>query len=66
MKREVLPPATHDFDFLWGSWRIENSRLRSRLTCSNEWEDFVAHGACRPILGGTGNVDDFVPIGESD
>lgn len=58
--------GVHGFDFLWGNWRIDNRRLRSRLTGSDDWEEFVAHGACRPILGGSGNVDDFVPFGESD
>lgn len=52
----------HGFDFLWGHWHIENRRLRERLTGSNAWETFAARGACRPILGGSGNVDDFVPV----
>jgi hypothetical protein len=60
------PPGAHDFDFLWGGWRIENRRLRSRLTGSNDWEEFTARGICRPILGGSGNVDDFVPLAGSD
>ena len=58
--------GAHGFDFLWGGWRIENKRLRSRLTGSDDWEEFVAHGTCRPILGGSGNVDDFVPADGSD
>jgi hypothetical protein len=56
------PQAAHDFDFLWGSWHIANRRLRSRLAGSNDWEEFTARGACRPILGGSGNIDDFVPL----
>jgi hypothetical protein len=62
MKNGDLPAGAHDFDFLWGSWHIENRRLRSRLTGSDDWEEFAARGACRPILGGSGNVDDFVPL----
>ncbi len=52
-----------DFDFLHGAWRIDNERLRSRLTGSDDWERFQAEGTCRPILGGLGNVDDFRPRG---
>ena len=52
-----------DFDFLHGSWRIDNERLRSRLTGSEEWERFEAEGTCTPILGGMGNIDAFRPCG---
>ena len=54
----------HDFDFLHGSWRIVNRRLVSRLTGSDEWDEFTASATCRPILGGIGNVDDFRPDGD--
>ncbi len=49
----------HGFDFLFGAWQIANRRLTSRLTGSIDWEEFPATGACRPILGGIGNVDSF-------
>ena len=55
--------GAHDFDFLFGSWRIANRRLTSRLTSSTEWEEFEAEGTCRPVLGGQGNIDDFRPVG---
>lgn len=66
MERQELHGRASDFDFLWGSWHIENKRLRSRLTGSTDWEGFAAQGTCRPILGGSGNVDDFVPMAGSD
>ncbi|MFN8676246.1 MAG: hypothetical protein U0Z70_07720 [Thermomicrobiales bacterium] len=66
METADQPQAAHDFDFLWGTWHIENRRLRSRLTGCTEWEVFAARGTCRPILGGSGNVDDFVPEAGSD
>lgn len=50
----------HDFDFLHGHWRIRNERLRDRLAGSTEWEIFGASQVCQPLLGGMGNVDDFV------
>ena len=53
--------GTHGFDFLFGTWRIENRRLVGRLIGSEEWETFIAYGTCRPILGGISNIDDFHP-----
>jgi hypothetical protein len=61
MELAALPTGARDFDFLHGSWRIANERLVSRLTGSDAWERFDADGACAPILGGIGNVDDFRP-----
>lgn len=50
----------HDFDFLHGQWRIRNERLKLRLSGSTDWEIFGATQVCQPLLGGMGNVDDFV------
>ncbi|MFC5592640.1 NIPSNAP family protein [Lysobacter niastensis] len=50
----------HDFDFLHGHWRIRNERLRERMAGAQDWEVFHATQVCRPLLGGLGNVDDFV------
>ncbi|HEY0505154.1 MAG TPA: NIPSNAP family protein [Lysobacter sp.] len=50
----------HDFDFLHGHWRIRNERLKERLAGSTDWEVFGATQVCQPLLGGLGNVDDFV------
>jgi hypothetical protein len=49
----------HDFDFLFGHWRIHNQRLKERLVGSADWEQFDAIGECSPILGGIGNIDSF-------
>jgi hypothetical protein len=49
----------HDFDFLHGRWRVQNERLRARLAGSSEWEVFVAHDECRPLLGDLGNLEEF-------
>lgn len=49
----------HDFDFLFGYWRIHNRRLAKRLQGNSEWIEFDASGAIRPLLGGAGNVDEF-------
>jgi hypothetical protein len=53
--------ASHDFDFWFGRWHIENERLLKRLEACTEWETFAAVGEAKPILGGIGNIDDFVP-----
>jgi hypothetical protein len=53
--------ASHDFDFWFGRWHIENQRLLKRLQGCDEWETFAATGEAKPILGGMGNIDDFVP-----
>jgi len=50
----------HDFDFYFGRWHIRNERLRQRLVGCDDWEIFEATQQCRPILGGLGNIDDFV------
>ena len=50
----------HDFDFLHGQWSIRNERLTQRLAGSTDWEVFHATQRCQPLLGGLGNVDDFV------
>ena len=52
---------THDFDFLYGSWIIKNTRLLERFQGCTDWETFDATGTAQPVLGGIGNVDDFVP-----
>ena len=55
--------SEHDFDFLFGTWRIHNRRLTARLKGSDEWEEFDARSVVRPIWNGAGNVDEIV--GES-
>lgn len=54
------PDGARDFDFLVGRWRVANERLRERLAGSTDWQRFDAVLECRPILGGLGNVDEFV------
>lgn len=58
MKQEL--DGSHDFDFLLGRWRVRNERLLERLKGSDEWEQFEATLDVRPILGGLGNIDEFI------
>ena len=52
--------GARDFDFLFGRWRVRNERLRTRLAGSDDWQRFDAIVESRPILGGLGNIDEFV------
>lgn len=49
-----------DFDFFHGRWQLRNLRLRQRLTGSEDWERFDSTQDCEPILGGLGNIDNFI------
>jgi hypothetical protein len=53
-------PSVHDFDFLFGTWRIRHRRLVTRLADSDEWQEFDGTCTAWPILGGAGNIDDNV------
>ncbi|MGY4827079.1 DUF1579 domain-containing protein [Sphaerotilaceae bacterium SBD11-9] len=57
------PPAmpssdAHDFDFLFGRWRVRHRRLRERLAGNDDWQEFDGSCNAQPLLGGQGNVDD--------
>ena len=60
MNASRIDDGRHDFDFWFGRWNVRNERLKQRLAGSTEWEHFAATQACAPILGGLGNIDDFV------
>ncbi len=57
-----MQDGSRDFDFWMGTWRIDNERLVGRLQGSTTWETFEARGQARPLPGGIGNYDDFVPV----
>ena len=56
-----MADVTHlssDFDFEFGSWRVDHRRLRDRLVGCAEWDSFQGTSTTRPILGGSGNLED--------
>lgn len=62
-----MPDPSRDFDFQQGRWRVRHRRLKARLAGCTEWEEFDGTSEQRPILGGTGNVEDnllHLPTGE--
>ncbi len=58
----------HDFDFLFGRWKVRNRRLRERLAACDEWVEFDSTLEVRPVWGGFGNFDEYealdTPFGE--
>ena len=50
--------SAHDFDFIHGHWHVRHRRLRTRLAGCTEWIAFDGQSCTRPLLGGSGNVED--------
>jgi hypothetical protein len=49
-----------DFDFLAGTWRVRNRKLRDPAPgAPADWVEFDAEAESQPILGGLGNVDTY-------
>jgi len=51
--------GSHDFDFVYGKWRMPNHRLKKRLAGSHEWVDFITCDEGRPLPGGIGDTDSW-------
>ena len=58
--------SKHDFDFLFGSWKVRNRYLKGRLRNSSAWIEFESRAEVQPLLNGLGNIDrySFVRNGE--
>jgi hypothetical protein len=56
-KPAAVRDGSHDFDFIFGKWRMPNHHLKKRLAGSNEWDDFVTCDEGSPLPGGIGNID---------
>jgi hypothetical protein len=57
---ELKLDGRHDFDFIFGDWRVANRKLRDPLAGGpGEWDEFEAIAHAAPILGGLGNHDSF-------
>lgn len=52
--------SSHDFDYLEGTWKLKNKRLKSRLSGCTEWTPvFETKVVMTKILNGIGNIDNF-------
>ena len=49
----------HDFDFLFGDWKVHHRTLRAGTTT---WVEFEGTSSTRPIMGGAGNLEDNVLV----
>lgn len=54
-----LRDGAHDFDFELGHWKAHLRYLKSRLTGSNEWEDFDGTVVTTPFMDGKGNLTEM-------
>jgi hypothetical protein len=65
MTQQAAAPAAidndgrHDFDFLFGEWRVVNRKLEDPLVEGSNWLEFDATVEVQPILGGLGNCDHY-------
>jgi hypothetical protein len=50
--------GTHDFDFLFGRWRMHHRRLRERLRGSQQWDEYDCTGETVPLPEGLGNREE--------
>ena len=60
--RNASRASKHDFDFLFGSWKIHNRFLKARLCHSTEWTEFEAEAKVEPLLDGFGHLDRYTTI----
>ena len=51
--------GSHDFDFIYGKFKMTNHRLKKRLAGSHQWDDFISCDEGQPLPGGIGNTDYF-------
>lgn len=56
---EAVIDGRHDFDFLFGHWKIRNRRLRHPLNGSSDWYEFDSTSSETPVLGGLGNLEQY-------
>ncbi|HST58792.1 MAG TPA: hypothetical protein VLK84_08895 [Longimicrobium sp.] len=51
--------GAHDFDFLHGTWRIQNRRLRDPLAGFGEWYAFDGSATELPLWDGDANLEEY-------
>jgi hypothetical protein len=56
----------HDFDFVFGSWKVHNRYLNGRLRQSTEWIEFDARSEVQPLLDGFGHLDRYSTVRDGE
>jgi hypothetical protein len=53
-----MTTGAHDFDFIYGSWTVQNRKLRDVTDqACEEWVEFDATSEAFPVLHGVGHID---------
>ena len=55
----IAHDGQHDFDFLFGRWKVHCRRLLHPLAQSNDWVDFDGTNVVHKIWDGRANMDEF-------
>src|ERR1700692_4896246 len=65
-----LPPAAsaerngqHDFDFLFGRWKVH---LKRKVTGTDRWTESDGYGIYRKVWGGRANLNEFFTESPND
>jgi hypothetical protein len=56
----VTKDGQHDFDFVFGRWKVH---LKRKLAGSEQWTESEGYAVYRPIWGGRANINEFVTQG---
>jgi hypothetical protein len=59
MSQEQGGASERDFDFLHGTWKIHNRRLRHPLTGTADWYEFHGTSIERPVWDGRANLEEY-------
>ena len=57
--RAIEHDGQHDFDFLFGRWKVHARRLSHPLTGSNQWIEFDGTNTVHRLWDGRANLDEF-------
>ncbi len=55
----------HDWDTMFGSWKMHLRRLAHPLSNSNEWQEFESYDTTRKVWDGRANLDELEAEGPS-
>jgi hypothetical protein len=62
---KTLRDGQHDWDTMFGTWKIHLRRRLRPLTGSNEWVELESHDATRKVWQGRANLDELEADGPS-